>query len=94
MPYLPASCMPLGLMLEAHVIGMFSCTGSSCSCASRNVNQSLSWLNRSSPLSSRMITPSASSWRSRWTMGSMPRVRASDGRAPGPLPNIARPRVM
>ena len=41
-----------------------------------------------------MITPRASSWRSRWTIGSMPSVRASEGRAPGPEPNSARPRVM
>ena len=40
------------------------------------------------------MTPSASSWRSRCTIGSMPRVRASLGSAPGPLPNMARPRVM
>ena len=41
-----------------------------------------------------MITPSASSWRSRCTIGLMPSVCASDGSAPGPEPKIARPRVM
>ena len=40
------------------------------------------------------MTPSASSWRSRCTIGLMPSVRASDGSAPGPEPNIARPFVM
>ena len=41
-----------------------------------------------------MITPIASSWRSRSSIGLMPIVRASLGSAPGPLPNIARPLVM
>ena len=41
-----------------------------------------------------MITPSASSWRSRWVIGSMFNMRASLGSAPGPLPNIARPPLM
>ncbi len=40
------------------------------------------------------MMPSASSWRSRNSTGSMPWVRASDGSAPGPDPNMARPRVM
>ncbi len=40
-----------------------------------------------------MITPIASSWRSRSTIGSMPSVCASDGSAPGPVPKIARPRL-
>ena len=94
MPYLPASCMPDGEIDDAVAIGMSSCTGRICSWASRSVNQSDSYVKRSSPRSRRMITPSASSWRSRWRIGSMPWVRASDGRAPGPEPNIARPLVM
>ena len=40
------------------------------------------------------MTPMASSWRSRVTTGSMPRVCASDGSAPGPDPKITRPPVM
>ncbi len=40
-----------------------------------------------------MITPIASSWRSRSTIGSMPRVCASDGSAPGPVPKMTRPRL-
>ena len=40
------------------------------------------------------MTPSASSCRSRWVIGSMFSVRASLGSAPGPLPKMARPRVM
>ena len=42
MPYLPASCMPLGEMDEAATMGMLSCTGNICSAASFRVNQSLS----------------------------------------------------
>ena len=34
-----------------------------------------------------------SSIMSRWFMGSMPIMKASDGSAPGPTPNITRPRV-
>ena len=94
MPYLPASCMPDGEMLDATVIGMFSCSGRICNAASFSVNHSLSWVKRSSPASRRRMTPIASSCRSRSTIGEMPIVRASLGRAPGPLPNIARPRVM
>src|SRR5439155_16349423 len=32
MPYLPASCMPEGLIEDAAAIGISSCSGSSCSC--------------------------------------------------------------
>ena len=42
MPYLPASCMPDGEMLDATVIGMSSCSGRICSAASFSVNHSLS----------------------------------------------------
>ena len=40
MPYLPAICIPLGLMLDAVAIGMRSCMGRICSAASWSVNQS------------------------------------------------------
>ena len=42
----------------------------------------------------RRMTPMASSWRSRSSMGSMASVWASDARAPGPEPKMARPPVM
>ena len=42
MPYLPASCMPLGLMLDAVAIGIRSWIGRICNAASCSVNQSLS----------------------------------------------------
>ena len=93
MPYLPARVMPEGLMEEAATISISSWRGRSWSRASRRVNQSLSWVTRS-PASRRRITPMASSCRSRWVMGSMPRVWASEGRAPGPVPRMARPPVM
>ena len=38
------------------------------------------------------MTPIASSWRSRVTIGSMPSVNASEGSAPGPVPKMTRPR--
>ncbi len=41
-PYLPARVMPDGLTMEATAMGTSSCTGRSCSAASRRVNQSLS----------------------------------------------------
>ena len=94
MPYLPASFMPEGLIVDAAAIGIRSCSGRIWSCASKSSNQSLFTLKRSSPSSSRMITPSASSWRSRSSTWSMPNVRASDGSAPGPVPRITRPPVM
>ena len=93
MPYLPASVMPDGLICEATANGISSCSGRSCSAASFRVNQSLFAVTRS-PLNRRRITPIASSWRSRWVIGSMPSVWASDGSAPGPEPKIARPPVM
>ena len=60
-PCLPASVMPDGLTIDATANGRFSCSGNSCSRASRSVNQSLSWLKRGAPLSSLRITPIASS---------------------------------
>jgi len=60
-PYLPASCMPEGDSVDAVAMGMLSCNGNNCSWASRRVNQSLSWLKRSSPRNRRVITPMASS---------------------------------
>ena len=94
MPYLPASVMPDGLSIEATAAGISSWSGRIWSWASLRVNQSLSWLNLGSPRRRRVMTPMASSWRSRWVTGSMPNVWASDGRAPGPDPKITRPRVM
>ena len=93
MPCLPASVMPDGLICEATANGISSCNGSSCSAASCNVNQSLFAVTRS-PLNSRRMTPIASSWRSRCTIGSIPSVWASEASAPGPEPKIARPPVM
>ena len=93
MPYLPARVIPDGLIEEAVTIGISSCSGNSCSRASCRVNQSLLCVTRS-PDSRRLITPIASSWRSRWVIGSIPSMWASDGRAPGPVPKITRPRVM
>ena len=82
-PCLPASVMPDGLICEATANGISSCSGSSCSAASCSVNQSLSSVTRS-PRISRRMTPIASSWRSRCTIGSMPSVCASEASAPGP----------
>jgi hypothetical protein len=93
MPYLPAICIPDGEIDDAVTIGMSSWIGSSWSSQSCNSNHSHSYENRGSPRSRRMMTPRASSCRSRRSTGSMPNVRASDGSAPGPEPNIARPRV-
>ncbi len=92
-PYLPARVMPDGLMDDAVTIGISSCRGNSCRRASRRVNQSLSWVTRS-PANSRLITPIASSCRSLWVIGSMPSMWASEGRAPGPVPKITRPRLI
>ncbi len=39
-PYLPASCIPLGLMLDAVAIGISSWNGRICSAASCSSNQS------------------------------------------------------
>ena len=93
MPYLPASVMPDGLICEATANGMSSCSGRSWSAASCIVNHSDLWVTRS-PANRRRMTPIASSWRSRWVIGSMPSVWASDGNAPGPEPKMARPPVM
>ena len=70
-PYLPAKVIPEGLIDEAVTIGISSCSGKSCRRASFSVNQSLSWVTRS-PANRRRITPIASSWRSRWVIGSIP----------------------
>ena len=93
MPCLPASVMPEGLIWEATAKGMSSCSGSSCSAASCSVNQSDLTVTRS-PRIRRRMTPMASSWRSRSSIGSIPSVWASDASAPGPEPKIARPPVM
>ena len=93
MPCLPAKVMPDGLICEATANGISSCNGSSCNCASCRVNQSVFIVTRS-PRISRRMTPIASSWRSRCTIGSIPRVCASEARAPGPEPKIARPPVI
>ena len=47
MPYLPASVMPDGLMLDATAIGIVSCRGRICSAASFSSNQSLWYVKRS-----------------------------------------------
>ena len=73
MPYLPASVMPDGLICEATANGMSSCSGSSWSAASCRLNHSLLAVTRS-PLNSRRMMPIASSWRSRWVIGSMASV--------------------
>ncbi len=46
-----------------------------------------------SPLNRRTITSSASAMRSRWVLGSMPSISASEASSPGPAPNMTRPRV-
>jgi hypothetical protein len=92
-PCLPARVMPEGLIWEATANGISSWSGRSWSAASCSVNQS-DFTVRRSPRISRRITPMASSWRSRSSIGSMPRVWASEGSAPGPDPKIARPPVM
>ena len=66
--------------------------GARCSLASRSSNQLVLRVT-TSPRSSAMITSSDSAIMSRWFRGSMPSIIASDGRRPGPTPNIARPRV-
>ncbi len=93
MPYLPASVMPDGEICEATTNGMSSCSGRICSAASCISNQSVLAVTRS-PLNRRRITAIASSWRSRWVIGSMPSVCASEASAPGPEPKMARPPVM
>ena len=64
-----------------------------CSLARSSVNQSVRALTRS-PSSSGMITSRDSFIMRRVRRGSMPIWVASEGRAPGPTPNMARPRVM
>ena len=90
---LPASVMPDGLIRDATANSISSWSGSSCSLASRSVNQSLSWSKRSPPANRRLMTPIASSCRSRSSIGSTPNVWASDGSAPGPEPKMTRPRL-
>jgi hypothetical protein len=85
--------MPEGLIWEATAKGMSSCNGSSWRAASWSVNQSDLTVRRS-PRIRRRITPMASSWRSRSSIGSIPSVWASDASAPGPEPKITRPPVM
>jgi hypothetical protein len=92
-PCFPANVMPDGLICEATANGISCCNGRSCNAASCKLNQSLFAVTRS-PLNSRRMTPIASSWRSRCTIGSMPSVWASDANAPGPEPKIARPPVI
>ena len=67
--------------------------GRSCRRASRSVNQSVSRVIGSSDVNSARIVSSDSSIISRWRIGSMPSMNASDGSAPGPTPNMARPSV-
>ncbi len=93
MPCFPASVMPEGLIWEATANGRSSCNGNSCSAASCSVNQSEVAVSRS-PRIRRRMTPMASSWRSRSSIGSIPSVWASDASAPGPEPKITRPPVM
>ena len=64
-----------------------------CSRALSRVNQSV-FLVTVSPRSSGTSTSIASSIMSRWRATGMPIMKASDGRAPGPTPNMTRPRVM
>ena len=85
--------MPDGLICEATANGISSCSGNSCNAASCSVNQSLLAVTRS-PLKRRRMTAIASSWRSRCTIGSIPKVCASEASAPGPDPKIARPPVI
>jgi hypothetical protein len=73
MPCLPARVMPEGLTCEATTNGISSCNGSNWSAASCIVYQSVLSVTRS-PLKRRRIMPIAWSWRSRWTIGSMPSV--------------------
>ncbi len=93
-PYLPAMVMPEGLTIDAAAMGISSWSGRICNAASLTSNHSHLYVNRGSPASSRLMTPMASSWRSRSTIGSMPKVWASEGSAPGPVPSIARPWLM
>ena len=85
--------MPEGLIWEATAQGMSSCNGNNCRAASCSMNQSDLAVTRS-PLNSRRMMPIASSWRSRSSIGSTPSVWASDAKARGPEPKIARPPVM
>ena len=57
-----------------------------------SLNQSVSMVTVS-PASRRRIASSDSSIMSRCRAGSMPIMKASEGSAPGPTPNITRPRV-
>ena len=93
MPYLPASFGPEGETIAAAAISMCGrLHGRSCRRASTSVNQSDLWVTVS-PWRSGRMTERASSCMSRWRKGSMPSITASEGSAPGPTPNIARPRV-
>ncbi len=67
--------------------------GASCSLARSSLNQPASCVTRS-PASRRITTSSASSIITRVFSGWMPSCAQSDGSAPGPTPNIDRPRVM
>jgi hypothetical protein len=66
---------------------------SSWSLASSSRNQSVSAVTRS-PASRRMMTSSDSPIMRLVSRESMPYIAASVGSAPGPTPNIVRPRVM
>ena len=91
-PWVPAQTIPAGEVVLATAIGSDPFTGSIWRRASWSSNQSDA-CDTTSPASRRTITPSASSIRGRWVTGSMPIITASEIRAPGPTPSIARPFV-
>jgi hypothetical protein len=93
-PCLPAARAPAGDICDATHISMWGRVyGASWRRASRSSNQSLLCVTVS-PRSSGASTPIASSIMSRCFSTSMPIMKASLGSAPGPMPKIARPRVM
>ncbi len=59
----------------------------------RSPGGSVSFVTGSDPSRRARIASSDSSIISRWRVGSMPIMNASEGSAPGPTPNIVRPRV-
>lgn len=93
-PWRPAASAPVGdtwlataISTEGRVNGII------CNRASAQSNQSV-FLVTVSPRSSGTMTSSASSIRSRCLATGMPIMNALEGSAPGPTPNITRPRVM
>ena len=92
-PCRPAARAPVGETWLATAISTEGREyGVICNRAWSSVNQSV-FLVTVSPRSSGTSTSSASSIMSRCLATSMPIMTASDGSAPGPTPNITRPRV-